>query len=92
MKPILGPETNIAEIMEYCMTITDQETATAFWKEIIEWSILNWNVPGKEPTRENAELVMRRNIGYWSGKYSGEVEKRMRQFFRAVDPILSFLS
>lgn len=91
MKPILAPETNIGELMDYCMTISDQETADMFWEELIDWSILNWNVPSMEPSRENAEMVMRRNIGFWAGHYSGAVEERMKLLFKAVNPILEYV-
>lgn len=64
--------------------ITTQEEADAFFERYLAWILAD----RKEPTtREEAEVIARQNLGYFSGYYGVETQRRVEQLYRTCHPL-----
>jgi len=62
--------------------ITTREEAAAYLESLVEWQMQHHGRP-----REMAESIERANIGYYSGYFSEETGKRVRQLFGTPHPV-----
>lgn len=74
--------TTFGQLYDPAMEITNQADADAWFERCVA------HVMAVRPCdREQAEYVVRFNIGYWTGYYDYETAVRVERLFRAVHPI-----
>lgn len=73
----------IGELYSPAMMITDQKEADAYFRQLVQHHMDRW---GK--TKDEAETVVRQNLGYYAGYYSPETMIRVNRLFRTEHPIL----
>jgi hypothetical protein len=74
------------------MKITDQTEADAYFEACVQHT-LGFNrflLQGR--TREEAEAIERRNIGYYAGYYSNETRERVERLFRCEHPFFGSIA
>jgi ribosomal protein L9 len=72
-KPMFG------ELYDKAMGITDEQEAYVYFKLLVK------QVEGKP--EEEAEALVRHNLGYWAGYYDQKTRIRVEKLYGAVHPI-----
>ena len=76
------------ECLGPAMEITDQNEADEYYKAYLEWQKKHMTTPNDS----RAEEICKTNLGYYSGYYGLETQKRVQQLFLAVHPIFGPIS
>lgn len=71
----------IGEKYDPAMDITDQKEADEYFEACVEHCMLF------EKTREEAEIIEKHNLGYFSGYCDLETQKRVQELFHCYHPI-----
>ncbi len=71
----------IGEVYGPAMQITDPTQAAAYFARIVEHIMRD----GK--TQEEAEAMARSNLGYYSGYYGIETQRRVERIYGAIHPV-----
>ena len=79
--------TTIGEMYGPAMEITGQTAADAYFERLVESYVANWGKP-----REEAESVIRTNLGYYAGYYSQETRERVERLYRCAHPIFGAIA
>lgn len=72
------------ETLGPAMEITDETEADDYFLQLVNHYLLS-NHDLK--SREEAERVVRENLGYYAGYYSAEIGERVNRLFRTTHPI-----
>lgn len=62
----LNKKTNIKDIMNYMMTIERESDYIDYYEKVITWALENWNIPNLECNRQNAIMILDKNLKYWA--------------------------
>ena len=76
----------IGDVYEPAMEIQTQAEADAYFEKLVGDTITNY---GK--SREEAERIIRENLGYYAGYYGNETRARVERLFRCEHPIFGSL-
>lgn len=72
----------IGEKYDFAMSILDQPTADAYFELCVQHCM---RADGLDRTR--AEILERKNLGYFAGYYDNETRARVERLFRCAHPI-----
>ncbi len=76
--------TTIGEILGPAMDITDQADADDYFEQLVS----HYTSVAKGPrTRQEAEKIVRDNLGYYAGYYSTETQSRVNRLFKTTHPV-----
>ena len=68
------------------MTVTDQAEADSLFEKLVEHSMSFGN------SKEKAEEIERRNLGYWAGYFDNETRERVERLFKCEHPIFGAIA
>jgi hypothetical protein len=71
-----------AEAYDPAMKIADQAEADAYFEDLVGEMI-----SASDKNREEAEKIIRCNLGYWAGYFDRETQKRVWRLFSTEHPI-----
>ena len=71
----------IRDLYEAAVKITDQQEADEYLESLVHWSVDKGMAPAE------AELLHRRNLGYYAGYYDNETMRRVNRLFRTTHPV-----
>lgn len=72
----------IAQHYGSAMMITTKEEAKAYFEKLVQWQMTAWG-----GTREEAESIVRHNIGYYAGYYSEDIRAKVEELFECQHPV-----
>jgi hypothetical protein len=72
----------IGEAYGPAMTITTQVKADEYFEALVQWSVTH-----EHQAREDAERIIRHNLGYYAGYYDSETRTRVERLFQCAHPI-----
>ena len=67
--------------------VTTQEDADAAFAELVDECIRVRKERGEPHSRDLCEAMQRQNLGYYSGYFGLEVQKRVESLYKTVHPI-----
>lgn len=69
------------------MTITDPDEAKEYFEAYVQSLVDNYGQP-----RDEAESVVRQNLGYWAGYYDNETRERVERLFSCAHPVFGSIT
>ena len=75
------------EILRPAMAITDPDEANAFFAAYVQHLVETYGKP-----QEEAESVVRTNLGYWAGYYDNETRARVERLFCCAHPFFGAIA
>ena len=77
----------IGEIYGPAMEITDQDEASRYYEALVQR-----NMKIENQTREQAEQIVKSNLGYYAGYYNHETRVRVEKLFFCIHPVFGSAS
>lgn len=74
-------ELTYRESLGPAMEITDQNEATNYFNDMVDWMV------SQNGDREKSISIAKQNLGYYAGYYSNEVRERVERLFKCSHPI-----
>jgi hypothetical protein len=68
------------------MEIKDQDAADAYFEECVQHMMTHGH------SRQEAENIERRNLGYYAGYYGSETRERVERLFRCSHPVFGSIT
>lgn len=81
--PEWGPKATYAETLGPAMEITDPDHARSYFDALVRFHLAR----GHCSSREQAEVLVRQNLGYYAGYYSHEARERVERLFSCEHPV-----
>lgn len=82
----------IGEKYKPAMEITDQESADAYFMELVAHNLKCRRREGEPPIQPEAEKVERHNLGYFAGYHDSETRERVERLFKCSHPIFGSIA